>query len=178
MLPLTINHYCHFISNPNKTCQLKFCTTSSNFKAVTINLYLNLMLLIHQTLIILSPSHNTICIERDAVRTCHQWNHMIWYAPSCCHWWNCPGKPGRCHNAAIHHKYIQKTQQLYKQVFQELSVDDSGIILWGDYMIILPTIQEKIVCMSHEGQKGIIKEKQLIHSTTDSLYNWDSLQLK
>ena len=69
---------------------------------------------------------------------------------------------------AISNGYIAKDQKdlaNYKQVFNELSVDDSGTILRGDRIIIPAQLQQKVVQMAHEGHQGIVKTKQLLRST-------------
>ena len=69
---------------------------------------------------------------------------------------------------AVPKRYIVPTEkqlQSYKSVFQELSVEDSGIVLRGDLIVVPKALQQKVVQLAHEGHQGIVKTKQLIHST-------------
>ena len=52
--------------------------------------------------------------------------------------------------------------QTYKSVFQELSVEDSGIVLRGDRFVVPKAFQQKVVQLAHEGHQGIVKTKQFI----------------
>ena len=53
----------------------------------------------------------------------------------------------------------------YKSIFQELSIDDSGIILRGERIVVPEALRSRIVRMAHEGHQGIVKTKQLVRST-------------
>ena len=69
---------------------------------------------------------------------------------------------------AVQEGYIapaEKQLQSYKSVFQELSVEDSGIVLRGDSTVVPKASQEKVVQLAHEGHQGTVKTNQLIRST-------------
>jgi len=59
-------------------------------------------------------------------------------------------------------------KKTYNQVFDELSVDDSGTI------IIPPKFQPKAVQMAHEGYQGNVKTKQLLRSTIGAPYGFQT----
>ena len=68
---------------------------------------------------------------------------------------------------AVQKGYIAPTEkqlQSYKSVFQELSVEDSGIVLRVDRIVVPKALQQKVVQLAHEGHQGIVKTKQLIRS--------------
>ena len=69
---------------------------------------------------------------------------------------------------AVQKGYIAPTEkqlQSYKSVFQELSVEDSGIVLRVDRIVVPKALQQKVVQLAHEGHQGIVKTNQLICST-------------